>query len=141
MPKPRNYTFDATPEQVYQAISNMLILNAQQFDKSYANCTDISTIKYTYGEKNKVTVKVTVATPHELIKYHTAMEKRERYDVSYALSPTEDGKTLMSYTIDIVTDIKKIEVNYSFMSIFYSFKQKKAFKKMCAYLQSSITQA
>lgn len=143
MPKPRKHEFNASPEQVYNAISKMLILNAEQIDKSYADCKDISKIKYSYGEKNKVTVKVTSAIPFELIKYHTAMEKRERYDVSFSLVACENAtsKTEMTYSINIVTDVKKFELNYNLMSYFYAFKQRKAFKKMCAYLETTIAQS
>ncbi len=137
MAKPRQHTFTASTEQVYNAISKMLILNATQIDDRYTDCTDISTIKYTYGEKNPITVKVTDVIENQLIKYHTAMAKRERYDVTYEL--IEEGDvTKMLYTIDIVTDIRKIETNYNFMRYLYTWKQRKAFKQMCTYLQSVI---
>ncbi len=137
MSKPREHTFNASADQVYSAISKMLVLNAAAIDDRYSDCTDISKINYSYGEKVKVTVKVTEAIENQLIKYHTAMEKRERFDVQFELLP-EGESTKMLYTIDIVTDIKKIETNYNFMRIFYLWKQKKAFKKMCAYLQTVI---
>lgn len=137
MSKPREHTFIASPEQVYAAISKMLVLNAAAIDENYSDCTDISKINYSYGEKTKVTVKVTEVVENQVIRYHTAMEKRERFDVTYTLEPDGDN-TKMYYTIDIITDIKKIETNYNFMQFFYSFKQKKAFKQMCTYLQSVI---
>lgn len=137
MAKPREHTFNTSPDVVYEAISQMLILNASVIDEKYSDCTDISKIKYTYGENPKFTVKVTDVIKDELIKYHTSMEKRERYDVEFKLVP--DGEaTKMLYTISIVTDIKKIETNYNVMKYLYTFKQRKAFKKMCIYLQSVI---
>lgn len=137
MAKPREHTFIASPEKVYSAISKMLLLNAEAVDEKYSDCTDISKINYTYGEKTKVSVKVTDVIENQMIKYHTAMEKRERFDVQFNLEP--DGEnTKMIYTIDIITDVKRIETNYNFMSIFYTWKQKKAFKNMCTYLQSVI---
>ncbi|WOO89762.1 DUF3284 domain-containing protein [Mollicutes bacterium LVI A0078] len=137
MAKPREHTFIASPEKVYAAISKMLLLNAEAVDEKYSDCTDISKINYTYGEKTKVSVKVTDVIENQMIKYHTAMEKRERFDVQFNLEP--DGEnTKMIYTIDIITDVKRIETNYNFMSIFYTWKQKKAFKNMCTYLQSVI---
>ncbi|WOO87943.1 hypothetical protein RZE82_03165 [Mollicutes bacterium LVI A0039] len=137
MAKPREHTFIASPDKVYGAISKMLILNAAAIDEKYSDCTDISKINYSYGEKQKVTVKVTETVPDQMIKYHTAMEKRERYDVTFELVAVE-GNTKMLYSIDIVTDIKKIETNYNFMRYLYTYKQRKAFKKMCVYLQSVI---
>ncbi len=137
MSKPREHTFIASPEQVYAAISKMLVLNAAAIDEKYSDCTDISKINYSYGDQTKVTVRVTEVIENQMIKYHTAMEKRERFDVTYTLEP--DGEnTKMVYDINIVTDIKKIETNYNFMQFFYTFKQKKAFKQMCTYLQSVI---
>ncbi len=137
MSKPREHTFVAKPDQVYAAISKMLVLNAAAIDEKYSDCTDISKIKYSYGDQTKVTVQVTDVIENEMIKYHTAMEKRERYDVTYTLEP--DGQnTKMLYDITISTDIKKIETNYNFMRYFYTLKQRKAFKKMCIYLQSVI---
>lgn len=137
MSKPREHVFAASPEKVYAAISKMLILNATAIDKQYAECSDISKINYTYGEKSKISVKVTEVVENQMIKYQTAMEKRERYDVRFDLLP--DGEnTKLIYDIDIVTDIKRIETNYNFMRFFYTWKQKKAFKNMCAYLQSVI---
>lgn len=137
MAKPREHTFVASPDKVYNAISKMLILNAAAIDEKYSDCTDISKINYSYGEKQKVTVKVTEAILDQSIKYHTAMEKRERYDVTFDLEADGENTKLL-YSIDIVTDIKKIEVNYNVMRYFYTFKQRKAFKKMCQYLQSVI---
>lgn len=137
MSKPREHTFKASPEQVYNAISKMLVLNAAAIDENYSDCADISKIKYTYGTDAKFTVKVTEVVENQMIKYHTAMEKRERYDVKFDLEPVGDNTKLL-YTIDIVTDIKKIETNYNFMRIFYTWKQKKSFKKMCEYLQTVI---
>lgn len=137
MAKPREHTFVASPDKVYAAISKMLILNAQAIDEKYSDCTDLSKINYTYGEKTKVSVKVTDVVENEMIKYHTAMEKRERFDVKYDLIP-EGENTKMQYTIDIITDIKKIETNYNFMRYLYTWKQRKAFKNMCIYLQSVI---
>lgn len=139
MAKPREYTFIAKPDAVYEAISKMLLLNAAQFDEKYTDCTDISKIDYSYGEESKVTVKVTEAIANELIKYHTAMEKRERYDVTYKLIPVGDS-TKLQYSIDIVTEVSRLETNYKLMSIFYSFKQKKSFKKMCNYLETVIAE-
>ncbi len=137
MAKSREHTFNASPEKVYAAISKMLLLNAEAVDDKYSDCTDISKINYTYGEQTKVSVKVTDVVENQMIKYHTAMEKRERFDVQFDLEP--DGEnTKMIYNIDIITDIKRIETNYNFMSFFYTWKQKKAFKNMCTYLQSVI---
>lgn len=137
MAKPREHTFVASPDKVYAAISKMLILNAQAIDENYSDCTDISKINYSYGDQTKVTVKVTEAIENQMIKYHTAMEKRERFDVKYDLIPVGDS-TKMQYSINIITDIKKIETNYNFMRYLYTWKQRKAFKKMCVYLQSVI---
>lgn len=137
MAKSRAHTFIASPEQVYAAISKMLILNAAAIDEKYSDCTDISKINYTYGESTKISVKVTDVVENQMIKYHTAMEKRERYDVRYDLV-ADGANTKMLYNIDIVTDIKRIETNYNFMRYLYTWKQRKSFKKMCAYLQSVI---
>lgn len=137
MAKPKMHTFNASPEAVYKGISKMLLLNAAAIDEKYSDCTDINKISYTYGEETKFTVKVTEAIPYELIKYHTAMENRERYDVTFELVAVDDT-TQMLYTIDIVTDIKKIETNYNLVKYLYTFKQRKAFKKMCVYLESII---
>ncbi len=139
MSKPKKHEFATTSENLYNAISKMLLLNAQAIDQKYSDCNDISKINYTYGEKNKINVQVTKANPFEEIVYHTAMENRERYDVQFKLIESVD-KTTLEYDIQIVTDIKKIETNYNFMRIFYSFKQKKAFKQMCVYLQTLINE-
>lgn len=137
MAKSREHTFIASPEKVYAAISKMLILNAEAVDAKYSDCTDISKINYTYGDQTKVSVKVTDVVANQMIRYHTAMEKREHFDVQFDLVP-EGENTKLIYTIDIITDIKRIETNYNFMSFFYTWKQKKAFKNMCTYLQSVI---
>lgn len=137
MAKPRKHTFIASPDKVYNAISKMLILNAAVIDEKYSDCTDILKINYSYGEKTKITVKVTEAIENQKIKYHTAMEKREHFDVQFDLVP-EGANTNMIYSINIITDIKKIETNYNFMRYFYTLKQRKAFNKMCVYLQGVI---
>ncbi len=139
MSKPRQHTFTASAEHVYEAIAKMLMLNAQAVDEKYADCTDISQINYSYGEKVKVQVKVTETIENKLIKYHTAMENRERYDVKFELVP-EGESTKLLYSIDIVTDIKKIETNYNVMRYLYTWKQRKSFKKMCEYIQSVINE-
>lgn len=139
MAKPRKHTFDATNEKVYEAISKMLVQNAALIDDKYSDCTDISTIKYSYGEDPKIKVKVTEVIENELIKYHTSMEKRERYDVEFKLVPN-GNQTVLEYLITIDTDIKKIEMNYNFMKYLYTWKQKKSFKKMCVYLDSVISE-
>ncbi len=139
MARARKHTFNAANTKVYEAISKMLVQNAALIDDKYSDCTDISTIKYSYGENPKINLRVTDVVENELIRYHTSMEKRERYDVEFKLVPN-GNQTVLEYLITIDTDIKKIEMNYNFMKYLYTWKQKKSFKKMCTYLEAVISE-
>lgn len=138
--KTQTRTFNCTAPALYNAIKDMILLNANTFNEKITLESELSKVDYEYGsdEKTKVHNKVVKYVENEYIMYTAKMVKRERYNIEYKIIDNGNTSTL-EYTISLVTDSKTVKVNHSIIGLLYNMKQKKKFKQMCLYLDSKIT--
>ncbi|MFV0247071.1 MAG: DUF3284 domain-containing protein [Mycoplasmatales bacterium] len=138
MAKIRKREFQGTSEQVYKVIANMLRENALAYNKKITKRTKLTNIAYSYGDNNIISVEVTDAKEFELIEYFTIYNDAEKFIVSFNISDLDNSKTLLSYSSNLITNTKKMEYNYKLMSFIYAYRQRKAFKHMCNYIEQKL---
>lgn len=133
-----NKAFYCTSEQLYNAISNMLIDNAKVYNKKVNSNTALIDVKYETEGDMKTSVQVTEAKFCERIVYVTNKTNLETYEVSFDITPNDDEACYLDYSVKIVTEKKRVELNNGLVGMLYKRKQKKAFARMCQFLNSQI---
>ncbi len=137
MSKVRTCTFDITSEELFKRIENMIFVSAKEFIDTDINDLDINSLNYEYGNDNEYKVYTTEVIINKKIVYRIEKKNYEKYEVSFVIDEVDSSSTL-SYSVNLVTDISKIAMNYSIMQLFYSRKEKKSFNQMCEYLRKEL---
>lgn len=127
------FKFKYPKENVFNAISTMILQNAKEF--SNKDFSSIDNLHYNYRSNNKnFKIKIADVERFNRISFTTELVGQERYLVSYNLIGKK--RTTLKYSTKLLTNSKLQYWNHVLLSksIFF-FNQRSNFKKMCNYIE------
>lgn len=134
-----NKNFKYSNEVLYRVIGNLVIDNANQYVEEKYTFDNLASVDYSYDSPHRNTTlkmicKVIDLEENSRVVYTVHKEKLEKYIVTFALTPLDQGGTNLYYAFDLDTDSKKLVTNHKLMSLLYRRREKQKFEALCSYL-------